>query len=49
MEQLFLLKFHIIKLVPKLKMKYKHLIADDHTLFNKGVKQLFSDNYDIVT
>jgi len=29
-------------------MKYKILIADDHILFNEGVKQLLSDNYDIV-
>ena len=31
-----------------LKMKYKLLIANDHTLFNEGVKQLLSDNYEIV-
>jgi DNA-binding NarL/FixJ family response regulator len=29
-------------------MKYKLLIADDHTLFNEGVKQLISDHYHIV-
>jgi DNA-binding NarL/FixJ family response regulator len=29
-------------------MKYKLLIADDHILFNEGIKQLLSDNYDIV-
>lgn len=29
-------------------MKHKLLIADDHTLFNEGVKQLLSDNYEIV-
>lgn len=29
-------------------MKPKLLIADDHTLFNEGVKQLISDHYNIV-
>ena len=29
-------------------MKQKLLIADDHTLFNEGIKQLLSDNYEIV-
>jgi DNA-binding NarL/FixJ family response regulator len=29
-------------------MKPKILIADDHTLFNEGVKQLLSDTYEIV-
>lgn len=29
-------------------MKARLLIADDHTLFNKGVKNLLSENYDIV-
>lgn len=29
-------------------MKYKILIADDHILFNEGVKQLLSNNYEIV-
>lgn len=29
-------------------MKPKLLIADDHTLFNEGVKQLISDHYDII-
>ncbi|MFA9198971.1 MAG: response regulator transcription factor, partial [Aquirufa sp.] len=28
--------------------KYKLLIADDHTLFNEGIKQLLSDYYHIV-
>jgi DNA-binding NarL/FixJ family response regulator len=28
--------------------KYKLLIADDHTLFNEGVKQLLSDKYEVV-
>jgi DNA-binding NarL/FixJ family response regulator len=29
-------------------MKHTLLIADDHTLFNEGVKQLLSDHYEIV-
>lgn len=29
-------------------MKHKLLIADDHTLFNEGVKQLLFDHYKIV-
>lgn len=29
-------------------MKPKLLIADDHTLFNEGIKQLISDHYDII-
>src|SRR6218665_3654899 len=28
--------------------RYKLLIADDHILFNEGVRQLLSDNFDIV-
>lgn len=30
-------------------MKVKILIADDHTLFNEGIKQLLTDTYDIVS
>ncbi len=30
-------------------MKVKILIADDHTLFNEGIKQLLFDTYDIVS
>jgi DNA-binding NarL/FixJ family response regulator len=30
-------------------MKVKVLIADDHTLFNEGIKQLLAETYDIVS
>lgn len=30
-------------------MKVKILIADDHTLFNEGIKQLLAETYDIVS
>ncbi len=29
-------------------MKYKVLIADDHTLFNEGIRELLSDTFDVV-